>query len=644
MAAHFVICPSLGLTHDDIAALDRMCAGGVSEASGTLGGIDATPALAAMQVENAVLCSSADPRLFETIALDADLDAPPVLDLARAAGWSGAAPVPLATLSALMAEAALPAPPAKSVDVISEGLCLIVGAPDVTLDAARALAPYLSVTVLLPPGAEDPDAIGFDVIYGRLRRASGALGQFDVVIDDLQQPGPSGDLPAPLDGGQSSCDILLDLSGGTPLFSAHEKREGYLRADPGRPAAVSAAILAASHLTGTFEKPLYVRTEPLLCAHSRAGQTGCTRCLDLCPTGAITPAGDHVSIDPMVCAGCGACAAACPSGAVSYDAPPPDITLQRIQTLAQAARDAGMPAPRLLAHDAHGAEVLRLAAKHFGGLPADVIPLSLPVIGTFGHAEAAAALAAGFSAISVLPGPGADRDALAAEIALAKALVRDREVVLLDIDDPEALVSALATTPTLTKHAPVRPLGSRRQVARLAAKALNPDATHLTLPEGAPYGAVAVNTSSCTLCLSCVSLCPSGALGDNPDKPQLRFQEDACLQCGICVEICPEDAIALEPRLNLEDVALDQVVLNEEEPAECISCGKPFGSKATIDRITEKLTGHAMFDAPGKLAMIQMCDDCRVAHQVHNADAPFQGGDRPRPRTTEDYLSNRRDH
>ena len=30
---------------------------------------------------------------------------------------------------------------------------------------------------------------------------------------------------------------------------------------------------------------------------------------------AITPAGEHVTIDPMICAGCGACAAACPSPA-----------------------------------------------------------------------------------------------------------------------------------------------------------------------------------------------------------------------------------------------------------------------------------------------------------------------------------------
>jgi len=42
--------------------------------------------------------------------------------------------------------------------------------------------------------------------------------------------------------------------------------------------------------------------------------------------------------------------------------------------------------------------------------------------------------------------------------------------------------------------------------------------------------------------------------------------------------------------------------------------------------------------------MIQMCDNCRVNTQFHAEDNPFAAGERPRPRTTEDYFSKRRDH
>ncbi|MEM6465380.1 MAG: 4Fe-4S binding protein [Pseudomonadota bacterium] len=603
----------------------------------------------ALQDGDALFCCTQEARVFEALADELDVAPPALLDLRDRATWSEDDRPKMPKMAALVAEAQLPSAAAKAMDVVSEGLCLIMGPADVALEAAEQLKDILSVTVLLDAAEALPDTREFDVIVGRLRRAEGALGQFRVVLDCLQQVQPGGrgalGLSNPRDGGQSECDILLDLSGDVPLFPAPEKREGYLRADPTHPHSVAKAILAASHMVGVFEKPLYVAVQPTLCAHARAEQTGCTRCLDLCPTGAISPSGDHVSVDPMACAGCGACSSACPSGAISYDAPPVDLTLSRVQTLAKAYLDAGGTAPRLLVHDAHGAEMIRLSARHGRGLPADVIPLEMSAIGAFGHAEATVALAAGFAHVSILPGPGADRAALDTQIALAQVICAPDHVALLDTSDPDAMSDALydgaVPKPVDT---PVRPMGTRRQVTRQAAKALHPDTDTLSLPDGAPYGAVLVNTDSCTLCLSCVSLCPSGALGDNPDLPQLRFQEDACLQCGLCANICPENAITYEPRLDLTPAALRQEVLNEEEPFACVKCGALFGSKSAIDRITEKLTGHSMFADPEKLKMIQMCDDCRVKAQFHSSDNPFAGKDRPRPRMTDDYFSDRKDH
>ncbi len=606
-------------------------------------------AMAAIKDDGAVIACQQESARFTDLAYEIDAKTPDFVDLRDRAGWSDDAASKSPKMAALVAAALLPNPDPKVRDVTSEGICLIIGPGDVVFDVAHRLSDMLSLTVLLTDDTDPPVTASFDVIKGRLGKVTGTLGRFDLRIDALQEVNPGGrgavTFTDPQDNAASQCDIILDLSGQPPLFSAYEKRDGYVRADPKHAPAVAEAMLEASQLTGTFEKPLYVRFEAALCAHSRAEKPACSNCLDVCPTGAITSAGDHVTIDPMICAGCGACASLCPSGAVSYDAPPPDHVFRRLHTLADVYRKAGGINPRLLVHDdTHGHEMMLLAARFGRGLPADVIPLDVSALASFGHAEMLAAFGAGFASVEILLAPKSDVTTLQREVELAVAIA-DRPARLLDVTDPDQLTDALYTSAPITAHPePILPMGTRRQVTRTAAKSLRGEQV-IALPDTAPYGAVIVDTDACTLCLSCVSLCPSGALADNDDLPQLRFQEDACLQCGLCANICPEKAITLEPRLNLNSSALTQVVLNEEEPFACVECGSLFGVKSTIEKITEKLAGnHAMFANPDAARMIQMCDNCRIQAQYHSENNPFAAGERPKVRTTDDYLSKRKDH
>ncbi|MFV2034911.1 MAG: 4Fe-4S dicluster domain-containing protein, partial [Halocynthiibacter sp.] len=448
MPKHLILCDCLGSQTIDPEAMEKACGLTCSRLHSSLCTDQIEFAAKAIQAGDAIIACQQEHRRFEDLADEIGASAPGFVDLRDRAGWTRDKGSKLAKMAALAAEAALTVPQGRSVDVISEGVCLIVGAPDAALSAARDLCEILSVTVLLDRAAEQPPDERFDTIRGVLKRADGALGGFSVRIDALQQivPGGRGEpqYTAPKDGGTSDCDIILDLSGGTPLFSAPDKREGYLRADPKSAPAVASAVLQASQLTGTFEKPLYVRLEASLCAHSRAGKVACTNCLDICPDGAILPNGDHVTIDPMICAGCGACAAVCPSGAVSYDAPPVDVIFRRIETLARTFREAGGGAPRLLVCDTgHGREMISLSARYGDGLPADVIPLAVEALAGFGHAEMLAALACGFSSIDVLVAPTTERDALMRELALAEAIAGPDKLRLLDLGDPDALSDAL---------------------------------------------------------------------------------------------------------------------------------------------------------------------------------------------------------
>ena len=187
------------------------------------------------------------------------------------------------------------------------------------------------------------------------------------------------------------------------MFSAADLREGYLRAEPGDAAAVLKAVLKARDLVGTFDKPRYITFTENICAHSRSGIVGCNRCLDLCPTGAIAPAGDHVAIDTQICAGCGQCAAVCPTGAASYSLPPSDALMRRLRTLLTAYREAGGKQPVVLLHDdAHGTPLIDALARFGDGLPANVLPLAVNEVTQVGLEAIIAAFAYGLTGLRFL--------------------------------------------------------------------------------------------------------------------------------------------------------------------------------------------------------------------------------------------------
>ncbi len=595
--------------------------------------------------------------LFAEIAAE-HAGAPPLtfVNLRETAGWSRDADRAGPKMAALLAAAAEPVPDVPLVSLTSDGAILIYGSDAQTLEAGALLKDHLDVTVMLIGGdaIAPPRVTEFPVVFGTIRQARGHLGAFELVVDGYAAVQPSSRAALAIGATQSGvarrCDVLLDLSGAAPLFQAHDLRDGYVRADPRDPAAVLRAVLKARDLVGTFDKPRYITFTDALCAHARSRIVGCRRCLDLCPTGAISPAGDHVAIDAAVCAGCGQCAAACPTGAAAYALPPVDALIGKLRTLLLVYREAGGDAPVVLLHDAsHGIELIDALARFGDGLPANALPLAVNEVSQIGLEAIAAAFAYGASALRLLlrARPRHDTSGLGQTIALADAILTglgfaaDR-VATIETDDPDALgaaLRALAPVAALPTTSAFAPLGAKRGLQRLALRELQRVAPApvdvIALPAGAPFGAIEIDVDGCTLCLACVSACPTGALSDDPDRPTLRFTEDACVQCGLCKATCPEKVIALRPQLDFRNAAASPWVLKQEEPFPCIRCGKPFGVKSTIERVAAKLGDrHWMYQgAASRLDLVRMCEDCRVAVVTKQNFDPY---DPPRPnvRTT----------
>jgi ferredoxin len=650
----------------DTSAVQRACRGAELRTAHQLCRAEAAKfRSAAGEAEPLTVGCTQESPLFNELAAEVGRERPiTYVNLRERAGWSKEASKAGPKMAALIAVAREPLPNVPFVTLQSEGVILVYGLDERAVEAGALLQEHLDVTVLLkPPAAIAPSrAREFPIAKGRVQSAKGHFGGFELTIDDFAEPVPSSrtmlNFGPSRDGALSRCDVILDLSGGIALFPGDGLREGYLRIDPNDPVAVLKAVLKARDLVGTFEKPRYVTFAQELCAHSRSRIVGCTRCLDVCPAGAIAPAGDHVSIDANLCAGCGQCASVCPTGAASYALPPADVLLIKLRTLLTTYRDAGGDQPTVLVHDeAHGTELINALARFGGGLPANVLPVAVNEVTQIGLEAIAAAFAYGASAMRILSRarPRHDVTALTQTLELAQPILvglglGGQRISVIATDDPDVLEAELrADAPLGSVAQPTSFLfaGAKRELLRFALRELHRASSSsvdvIPLPAGAPLGSIEIDAAGCTLCLSCVAACPTGALTEDFDRPLLRFAEDACVQCGLCKATCPEKVISLKPQIDFRAATAPARVLKTEEPFCCIRCGKPFGVRSTIERVTAKLaTSHWMFkESPKRLEAIKMCDDCRVAVISAEDFDPYGAPPRPPVRTSEDYLRER---
>ena len=528
-----------------------------------------------------------------------------------------------AKVAALLALDALPAvAPVASVAYESSGRLLVIA--DSAARAAQAmegLDAQLTIAVLWTGAAPMPVIAETEIVAGKLITLSGYLGAFEVGF-------------APTTSGvaqMSPFDLVLDLRS-VPAFRMHQPPQGYFHAVDG--VALARAVAELSEMVGEFEKPKFFAYKESICAHSRSKKTGCNKCIDICSAEAISSAGDIVKVDAHLCMGCGACATVCPSGAMSYQYPLVADRGTQLKTLLNTyratAKGQGL-VPVVLFHNAtDGRDAIIALARNGIGLPANMLPLETWHVASTGLDVLLGAIAYGAGHVAVLAaGSEAPQylDALKTEMALGETILHalgfaGTHFSLLHSSDGIIEVQQLAPGETVPVPAGFNLSNDKRSTLEFAIEHLMRHAKakpeQIVLPAGGLFGAINIDKQKCTMCMACVGACPESALMDGGDVPQLKFLERNCVQCGLCATTCPETAITLFPRLLLTEQRKTEVVLNEAEPFNCISCGKALGTKQMIDNMLGKLAGHSMFQGEGKLKRLQMCADCRVVDMMSN--------------------------
>lgn len=514
----------------------------------------------------------------------------------------------------------------------SRGNLLIIGEAEQLLHVADQFEALNSVTLLATDSKTCETKTAHTLYYSQSITVKGYLGAFDVHCR-IGHDATALDINAletnlaKIAIGRQCFDIVLDMTA-TGVMNVEIPAAGYYAAGQGSASQASKKRVAEKLATlvedlpsmiGTFDKPKYFRLNPDLCAHSSRSVKGCDRCIDACPAGALSSDGIAIAIDPYLCQGVGTCATACPTEAISYALPDPQITQNFVHSVLARYKQEGGQSPTLLLYGDRDTAAVK---KALAVLPTSVITIALEELATVGIDTWFSALAYGAHQVLLATNttyiPATIDAVLTNELTIAQNFLTELgydadRICLFDFADSAnfkcyeaALVDPIETALT----------GTKREKLFTVLEALNQTSpaqpTHSAVAANAPYGSVTCKTEDCTLCMSCVAVCPTRALHAIGDRPGLLFVEQDCIQCGMCETACPEKVITLEAGFNWDWQTRKADKLVHEEPAACcISCGKPFAPASMVKMLTEKLQSHSHFQGEA-IRRLSMCEDCRV--------------------------------
>jgi len=496
----------------------------------------------------------------------------------------------------------------EGVEYISRGQCLVIGHAEAVQVAitegdwdAEVKPTFVVVDNPSPPLAREAFERGYECRSGIPVKLEGHLGDFVLF---LEREGS--------DEGweQEKYALILDLLQPS-MWAMEVKPFGYFAVED-EPAQIKSVVEGLKDWVGLFEKPKYFTYEEQLCVHGFGQIQGCRSCLDVCSTEAIVSKGSRIEVDPYLCQGCGDCTTGCPSGALSYTWPGREVTLARI--LEEMRRLPGRE--------------IDIRTESFNGVDGcDTTQLSLTVesIGSCGPEVWLAAIAYGATIVSLQREGLTKRSVcnLQHQMSWVNELLAGMGYGSGRIHWTHgAKEQAQPVTDCNIPAAGFAPFSDKRDVLNMALGHLGKYAPNqaksvIDLPTGSPIGGLAINLEKCTLCMSCVNVCPASALHAGQELPQLRIIEMNCVQCGLCEQACPEGAVTLQPRwLADREKASSLQVLHEEPAFECVECGQPFATQKMIDTILARVSGNPLFNEERQRRRLMMCENCRIRDMI----------------------------
>ena len=384
------------------------------------------------------------------------------------------------------------------------------------------------------------------------------------------------------------------------LAGARARATEYAGSEPENARPVFGTTLSRRQLL-TVPKPHY-ESVPLIDRNLCAADSGCRACTTECPQAAYRWVGGRMTFDKDACVACGRCITACPTGAVGN----PTISAGTLRAQITAMLDAS-PTPIGIAF------VCRRRNQHLN--KPGWFEVELPCTGMAPATWLAATLLLGAAAVTLLPCSENGCD-LGNDILGDDALELARNLLISADLEPERIPDECGVLPTPLDHSrlddPFGVHGAVETVLALAAR--SPTGRGVSgAGQRTQLGIVEVDPSACTICLTCVETCPTGALtADRPDgKVALVFDGSLCTGCAQCVPACPEiqrGAIKVRRAIDSTLLSAGRRQLAESNTPECELCGQPIASEAMLNRIGTLLGED---HAPALTVLKRRCMDCR---------------------------------
>ncbi|MBX7491295.1 4Fe-4S binding protein [Helicobacter turcicus] len=342
------------------------------------------------------------------------------------------------------------------------------------------------------------------------------------------------------------------------------------------------------------------------CQYHHRREKYCAKCVDVCPTFGVM-ANDslmELTFSMVDCVSCGACVGVCPTNCLEYDALPKEglgeiIELYKDQKIFLCAFS----------------DYEKLCVQNVI-LPESLTPMVLPNLLMLNENDLLAMLQTSGNGILVYG------ESLSSSMEFLNNITQQiykKDSIFL-VNNVESILKVAQDLPSMESYLyknrynkPFRESFAQR-LQYIIKEGNFGLAASVVKENGAPvfYGDLKVDSTKCTLCLSCVGACNVNALFARGDDFSLRFNASLCTTCGYCITSCPENVM----ELSKDGIALNAEYFKSREVARdmpflCVECGKPFSTQKSIEKVKGMLSLAFSSDVK-KLKTIQCCPDCKV--------------------------------